>query len=32
MLILATNIPQQLDSAIYDRVDELVEFKKPGLR
>lgn len=31
MLVLATNTPEQLDWAMDDRMDELVEFKLPGL-
>ena len=31
MIILASNQPEQLDWAINDRVDELVQFPVPGL-
>jgi len=31
MVILASNQPEQLDWAINDRVDEIVEFALPGL-
>lgn len=30
MLVLATNTPSGLDPAVLDRVDEQVEFPKPG--
>jgi len=30
MIVLATNIPEALDSAVLDRVDEAVEFPNPG--
>lgn len=30
MLVLASNQPEQLDWAINDRVDEIVEFDLPG--
>jgi len=30
MLILATNRPGDLDSAVVDRIDEAVEFGLPG--
>lgn len=30
MVILATNQPEQLDWAINDRIDEIVEFALPG--
>lgn len=30
ILILATNVPDQLDSAVHDRIDEVVNFKKPS--
>ena len=29
MLVLATNAPESLDEAIYDRIDELVHFDHP---
>ena len=32
MLILATNMPHQLDDAIFDRIDELVYFDKPRIQ
>ncbi|XP_077302521.1 ATPase family AAA domain containing bor [Arctopsyche grandis] len=31
MLVLASNTPQQFDSAINDRVDKMIEFGLPGL-
>lgn len=31
MLVLASNIPEQFDGAINDRLDEMVEFTLPGL-
>merc|ERR1719250_434596 len=31
MLVLASNTPEQLDWAINDRLDEVVEFALPGL-
>jgi len=31
MIVYATNQPEQLDWAINDRIDEMVEFKLPGL-
>ena len=31
MVVYATNQPEQLDWAINDRIDEMVEFKLPGL-
>jgi len=31
MIVLATNAPEQLDNAVYDRCDEIVEFYKPEL-
>lgn len=30
MLVLASNTPDQLDRAIHDRVDEIVQFDRPG--
>lgn len=30
MLVLASNTPDQLDRAIHDRLDEIVEFDRPG--
>lgn len=31
MLVLASNTPEQFDWAVNDRLDEMVEFKLPGL-
>lgn len=31
MLVLASNTPQQIDSAINDRMDKMIEFGLPGL-
>ena len=31
MLVLASNTPQQFDWAVHDRLDEMVEFRIPGL-
>jgi ATPase family AAA domain-containing protein 3A/B len=31
MLVLASNKPEQFDYAINDRIDEIVNFDKPGL-
>lgn len=31
MLVLASNTPEQLDWAINDRLDEMVQFGLPGL-
>jgi len=31
MLVLATNVPEQLDFAVLDRADEAVEFTLPGV-
>jgi len=31
MIILASNAPEQLDRAIYDRCDEIIEFGLPNL-
>lgn len=31
MLVLASNTPQQFDSAINDRLDKMIEFGLPGL-
>ena len=31
MMVLASNQPEQLDWAINDRLDEIVEFQLPGL-
>lgn len=30
ILVMATNIPEQLDSAVHDRVDEIVYFPRPS--
>ena len=30
-MVLASNTPEQFDSAINDRLDEIVEFSLPGL-
>lgn len=30
MLVLASNTPQQFDSAINDRLDKMIEFGLPG--
>lgn len=31
MVVLATNTPEQIDWAMNDRIDEVIEFKLPGL-
>lgn len=31
MLVVASNQPEQFDWAVNDRLDELVEFKLPGM-
>lgn len=31
MLVIASNAPEQLDRAVYDRCDEITEFGLPGL-
>lgn len=31
MLVVASNQPEQFDWAVNDRLDELVEFKLPGI-
>jgi AAA+ superfamily predicted ATPase len=30
MLVLASNTPEQLDWAINDRLDEMIQFQLPG--
>ena len=30
-MVLASNTPEQFDSAVNDRLDEIVEFSLPGL-
>ena len=30
IVVLATNSPEQLDSAVHDRIDEVIGFQKPS--
>jgi len=30
IVVMATNTPDQLDSAVHDRIDEIVNFNKPS--
>jgi ATPase family AAA domain-containing protein 3A/B len=30
--VLASNIPEQLDEAVHDRIDEIVYFGKPSIK
>lgn len=32
IVVLASNVPKQLDYAVIDRVDEVVNFEKPGVK
>lgn len=32
MIVLATNVPQTLDEALQDRMDEIVHFERPSLK
>ncbi len=32
IVVLASNVPKQLDYAVIDRVDEVVNFEKPGIK
>ena len=29
IIVMATNVPEQLDEAVHDRIDEIVGFKLP---
>ena len=32
IVVLASNVPKQLDYAVIDRIDEIVNFVKPGVK